>query len=60
MRSSQTILSWYNVEILESSDNNFQGKLLSPPTCLQYYQVSRNNLYGVISNAICKASSMIS
>ncbi|CAO2819890.1 unnamed protein product [Amaranthus hypochondriacus] len=55
----QTMLPWYNLEVLYLSDNNFQGKLLSPPTSLQYYQVSRNKLYGVIPNDICMASSMI-
>ncbi|CAO2819887.1 unnamed protein product [Amaranthus hypochondriacus] len=55
----QTMLPWYNLEVLYLSDNNFQGKLLSPPITLQYYQVSGNKLNGVIPNDICKASSMI-
>ena len=54
----QTILPWYNLNLLDLSDNNFQGKLLSPPTSLQYYQISSNKLNGVIPNDICKASSM--
>ncbi|XP_021762688.1 receptor-like protein 12 [Chenopodium quinoa] len=52
-------LPWKNLKILDLSDNKLRGPLPIPPSSIQVYQVSNNHFCGVLSNHMCRATSLV-
>ncbi|XP_034710405.1 receptor-like protein 7 isoform X1 [Vitis riparia] len=54
------VLPWSRLSLLDLDSNMLQGPLpIPPPSTIEYYSVSRNNLTGEISPLICNMSSLI-
>ncbi|XP_068488252.1 receptor-like protein Cf-9 homolog [Phaseolus vulgaris] len=54
----EQLLHWKDIETIDLSYNRLQGDLPIPPSGIEYFLISNNELTGDISSTMCNASSL--